>query len=97
VAARARALHSAHRGRDFAAFSGRRSAAEGVLGDAKQAENLTLQVGELGGKNLGDAVVADQGMPLGQAEQSEDLFGGWPFAGSLFRVERQLLYSPLWV
>ena len=35
-------LHSAHRGRDFPTFSGGRSAAEGVVGDAQQGKYLTL-------------------------------------------------------
>ena len=50
-----------------------------------------LQVGEFGGEELGNAAAADQGVPLGQAEQTEDLFGGGPFTGSLFRVKRKLL------
>jgi hypothetical protein len=43
------------------------------------------------GKDLSDASAANQGVPLCEAEQSQDVFGGRAFAGSLLGVKRQLL------
>lgn len=54
-------------------------------------EDLKLQVGELCGEDLGDAATTEQGVSLSQAEQSQDLLSSGPFAGALFRVQRQLL------
>jgi hypothetical protein len=31
-------------------------------------------------------------VPFGEAEETQDLFGGWALAEALFGVDRQLLY-----
>src|SRR5262249_52395042 len=61
-----------------------------ILWDAKQREDLALQLGELSVEDLQDLAVLHNLVPLGEAEQTQDLFRGRSRTVALLGVERQL-------
>ena len=65
-----------------------RLADEGFDRDSEEIEGLELNVGELRWEGLDELLVAEQGVPLGQTEEAQDLFGGRALAEALFGVDR---------
>jgi type II secretory pathway component GspD/PulD (secretin) len=82
------ALLSAHPRHDFARIFGGRSAGERCLGHAEQLERLALDAGQFGEEHLNGAILAQQRVPLGEAEEAQDLLGGRVLAATLFGVDR---------
>ena len=62
-----------------------------MVRNAEQCEYLTLQIGELGVEELDDVTLREQRMPLGEAEQAQNLLSGWAFALTLLWIEREFL------
>ena len=60
-----------------------------VLWDAKQREDLALELGELDVEDLHDLAVVHELVPLGESEQTQDLFRGRARAVALLGIERQ--------
>src|SRR6516162_312188 len=56
----------------------------------EQREHLALELGELEVEDLQGLAVLHELVPRGQAEETQDLFGGRALAVALLRVERQL-------
>src|SRR5690348_5685935 len=63
---------------------------EGVLRDAKQGEDLALEVRQLDVEDLHGLAVGEEHMALDEAEEPEHLFGRRTLAAPLLRVQRQL-------
>src|SRR5262245_38030514 len=59
---------------------------KGVLWDTQQLENEVLQVGELDVEDLHGLAVLQELVPLGKAEQTQDLFRGGTRAVALLGV-----------
>jgi hypothetical protein len=59
----------------------------GVLRDAEQGEDLALKIRQLDVEDLHGLAVIEQGMPLDEAEEPEDLFRRRPLAAPLFGAE----------
>src|SRR5262249_23511595 len=60
-----------------------------VFRDAEQGESLALQIRKLDVEDLNGVAVVHELVPLGEAEQTQDLFRGGSRAVALLGIERQ--------